>query len=168
MDKNEKSCKKKTDSLENLDYDFIRSDERNQPAYLKSQNRFKSNNQIILEYSPVPQDTHLWLNKEPLNIVGTSNQMINSTSYKLNSKSVPFEMSFKNSSDYEDEYFKNKNLQLVSRKQPFSNEMCKNLEKMLIKMQNSFDPFKLVAVSICTASSFITISFAFDILTSYI
>ncbi len=141
MDKNEKLIKKKNDeSLDNLDYDFIRSDERNQPAYLKNQNRLKPNHQIILEYSP--KETNLWLNKESFNIIGTSNQMINSAKYKLNSKSVPFDMSFKTNSDYEDEYFINKNQQLA-RRQPFSNEMCKNLEKMLIKMQNSFDPFKL-------------------------
>lgn len=146
INKKEKSYTKKNEP-DNSEYDFIRSDERNQPAYLKSQNRYKSNHQIILEYTPDNQ-SNLWFNKSattepPFNILGNNSQLMNSTKYKLNSKSVPFDLSYKNESDYEDEYFLDKNQQLVRKQQPFNDEMCKNLEKMIIKMQNSFDPFKL-------------------------
>ena len=120
-----------SDSELNEDYNGV----KNQPAYLKSSNRFKPNlkehNQIILEYSS--NETDIWLNPNNQQQHNNINHIFNSTSYKLNSKSVPNDIALSNPND-DDHQIKIK---------PFSNEICRNLEKMLNKMQKSFDPFKL-------------------------
>ncbi len=96
---------------------------RNQPAYIKNSNRHNNkNDQIILEYSS--NETDLWCNHEqdPTAIL---NKKCKIKSPKQND--LAFNNELKNN--------KKKNL--------FSNEVCKNLERMLNKMEKSFDPFKL-------------------------
>lgn len=123
---------------------------KNQPAYLKTsnrsnkisnnQNQYANNNQIILEYSSSElmndlcyNNNNSVINEYHNTISSNTNNLFNSNSYKLNSKSAPNDISLSYSNN-EDDLIQNK---------PFSNEMCKNLEKMLNKMQKSFDPFKL-------------------------
>lgn len=133
-------CKGSAESLNNnIDNELDYLNKQSEPAYLKSTNRnsnrnLERNEVSLKENSIVFNDTKAVEGEVFLKSSGTTSESnkayANSINQSLSSRS------------------KTKHLALNSNhktdgENPFNEEISKNLEKMLIKLQKSFDPFKL-------------------------
>ena len=132
--KSRKSAEKSdSDSLNQDNEDYLNS--QSEPAYLKANHRLNlskatlekndynlKENRIILEYS-------------------NNNSTFNSAIHKINS----FKLNNNNNNNGEAQTstLRSKESNNDADQQQFSGEISQNLEKLLVKMQKSFDPFKL-------------------------